>query len=165
MDAFTLALTLLSRRELSTAQLRERLARRKVDPSEIDAVVARLSADRTLDDRRVAIASARLESAVRRRGRRRVLQRVRQLGIDDETARAAVDQAFGDIDEAALLDEAVARRLRGRSPRDLDAKGVARVVRALVAQGFDAGKVYALLRGRGARGDDARGADRRETDE
>ena len=31
MDAYTTALTLLSRRELSTAQLRERLARRKFD--------------------------------------------------------------------------------------------------------------------------------------
>jgi regulatory protein len=146
MDAYTTALTLLSRRELSTAQLRDRLARRRFPAGEIDEVIARLTADRTLDDARVAVASARLETAVRRRGRRRVLQRVRQLGINEDTARAAVDEAFGDVDEAALLDEALARRLRGRTAGALDAKALARVVRGLVAQGFDAGQVYARLR-------------------
>jgi regulatory protein len=166
MDALTAALTLLSRRELSTAQLRDRLARRKFARADVDAAIARLSADHTLDDRRVALASARLEATVRRRGRRRVLQRVRQLGIDEETARAAVDEAFGDVDEAAILDEALARRLRGRAARELDAKGVTRIVRALVAQGFDAGKVYALLRRGGAHaGDDGREAGRAGSDE
>ena len=156
MDALTTALTLLSRRELSTRQLRERLARRQFTPEQIDDVVARLTADRTLDDRRVAMASARMEASVRRRGRRRVLQRVRQLGVNEETARAAVEQAFGDVDEAALLDEAIARRLRGKPARELDAKAVARIVRALVAQGFEAGEVYARLRatGRTAPSDD-----------
>jgi regulatory protein len=146
MDAFTTALTLLSRRELSTAQLRDRLARRHFPADEIDDVIARLTADRTLDDARVAVASARLEAAVRRRGRRRVLQRVRQLGISEDTARAAVDQAFGDVDESALLDDALVRRLRGRTAGTLDAKAMARVVRGLVAQGFDRGEVYARLR-------------------
>ena len=159
MDAFTTALTLLSRRELSTRQLRDRLTRRKFTPDDIEAAIARLTADRTLDDRRVAIASARLEAAVRRRGRRRVLQRVRQLGIDDETAKTAVDQAFGDLDESALLDEAVARRLRGRSARDLDARALARIVRGLVAQGFDAGQVYARLRRGGSTMADADSAE------
>src|SRR5262245_19473253 len=151
MDAYTTALTLLSRRELSTAQLRGRLARRHFPSDEIDDVIARLTADGTLDDARVAAASARLEAAVRRRGRRRVLQRVRQLGIDEDTARAAVDQAFGDVDESALLDDALTRRLRGRSAGTLDAKALARVVRGLVAQGFDAGQVYSRLRRMGGK--------------
>ena len=146
MDAYTTALTLLSRRELSTAQLRDRLKRRKFTSEEIDPVIARLTADRTLDDARVAVASARLEASVRRRGRRRVLQRVRQLGINEDTARAAVDQAFGDVDESALLDDAINRRLRHHTGGPLDAKAMARVVRGLVAQGFDAGQVYARLR-------------------
>ena len=44
MDALTTALTLLSRRELSTRQLRERLARRQFTTEQIDDVVARLHA-------------------------------------------------------------------------------------------------------------------------
>ena len=41
-DAYTTALTLLSRRELSTRQLRDRLERRHFEPGEIDAVITRL---------------------------------------------------------------------------------------------------------------------------
>ena len=151
MDAYTTALTLLSRRELSTRQLRERLARRQFSADDIDSVVTRLTADRTLDDNRVAMASARLEASVRRRGRRRVLQQVRQLGISEETAKSAVDQIFADVDESALLDEAIARRLRGKAARDLDARGLARIVRGLVTQGFEAGRVYARLRSASSR--------------
>jgi regulatory protein len=146
LDAYTAALTLLSRRELSTKQLRERLLRRKFEPNEVDEVIERLTRDRTLDDRRVALASARMEAAIRRRGRRRVLQRVQQLGVSSSLAEAAVEEVFSEIDEGALLDQAVARRLKGAAPRDLDAKGVARVVRSLVGQGFDAGEVFARLR-------------------
>jgi regulatory protein len=151
MDAYTTALTLLSRRELSTAQLRARLARRKFEAAEIDEAIERLSSERTLDDKRVAIAAARTEGAVRRRGRRRAIQRVQQLGISADVAQAAVDEVFGEIDEPALLDQALDRKLKGADPRALDAKAAARVVRSLVAQGFDAGRVYARLRSRGAR--------------
>jgi regulatory protein len=148
MDALTTALTWLSRRELSTAQLRDRLARRRFPADEIERVIARLTADRTLDDRRVALASARTDATVRRRGRRRILHRLQQLGIARETAADAVDAVFDEIDEQALLDQAVARSLRGSPPQSLDAAAVARIVRRLVAQGFDAGAVYARLRRR-----------------
>jgi regulatory protein len=149
MDAYTTALTWLSRRELSVAQLRARLVRRKFDPAEIDAALARLGDQRTVDDARVAVATARLEGAIRNRGRRRVLQRVQQLGISATVARAAVDEVFADIDEKAQLDRAIEKKLRGRQLGPLDANATARVVRSLVAQGFDAGQVYARLRARG----------------
>ena len=135
-DAYTLALTLLSGRELSEAQLRTRLARRQLDPDDIDAAIDRLKSDGTLNDRRVALALARMESAIRHRGRSRVLQKVRQAGIDGDTAADAVREVFEDVDENALLDRAFERKLRGQSPGDLDERGRARIVRALVAQGF-----------------------------
>jgi regulatory protein len=150
MDAFTTALTLLSRRELSTKQLRDRLARRKFVASEIDDVVGRLTRDGTLDDRRVAVASARTDATVRRHGRRRALQRVQQLGIDPDLARLAVDEAFDGIDEQMLLDAAIERRLRGADARTLDTQGKARLVRHLVARGFDSSQVFARLRKKGA---------------
>lgn len=154
MDAYTTALTLLSRRELSTHQLRERLARREFAPEEIAAALSRLTGERTLDDRRVAVAWARLEAVIRRRGRRRVLQRLQQLGIDADTARGAVDEVFGDLDESALIDEAIARRLKGATPGSLDARGVARIVRSLAGQGFEAGAIYQRLRERGREADE-----------
>ena len=135
-DAYTLALTLLSARELSETQLRARLTRRKLDAGDIDTAIARLKEDGTLDDRRVALALARLESGIRHRGRARVIQKVRQAGIDADVADDAVREVFEDVDEDALLERALDRRLRGRTPRELDQNQRARVVRALMAQGF-----------------------------
>lgn len=135
-DAYTVALALLSARELSETQLRLRLARRKLDSDDIDTAIDRLKADGTLNDRRVAVAVARLESAIKHRGRARVMQKVRQAGIDADTAEDAVREVFEDVDETALLDRALERRLRGKTPRELDEKGRARIVRGLVAQGF-----------------------------
>jgi regulatory protein len=135
-DAYTLALTLLSARELSETQLRARLKRKEFDAAAIDEVVARLKEDRTLDDRRVALALARMESAIKHRGRSRVIQKIRQAGINSDTAEDAVQEVFEEVDENALLDRALERRLRGKTARELDEKGRARVVRGLIAQGF-----------------------------
>ena len=135
-DAYTVALTLLSARELSEAQLRARLKRRQLDDDDIDAAVTRLKEDRTLNDQRVALAIARMESAIKHRGRSRVIQKIRQAGIDNDVAERAVQAVFEDVDEDALLDRALERRLRGKTPKELDEKGRARVIRGLVAQGF-----------------------------
>jgi len=135
-DAFTVALTLLSARELSEAQLRTRLKRRQIDDDDIEAAVSRLKGDGTLNDRRVAVALARMESAIKHRGRARVMQKIRQAGIDGDTAEDAVREVFEEVDEGALLDRALERRLRGKTPKELDDNGRARIVRALVAQGF-----------------------------
>ena len=142
-DAYTVALTLLSARELSETQLRARLARRKLDREDIEAAVNRLKADGTLNDRRVARAIARMESEIKHRGRSRVIQKIRQAGINVDTAEDAVREVFEDVDETALLERAMERRLRGKRPRDLDDKGRARVVRGLMAQGF---RLEAVLR-------------------
>jgi regulatory protein len=135
-DAFTVALTLLSARELSETQLRARLARRKLEPDDIDRAIARLKEDRTLDDRRVARALARLETAIRHRGRARVIQKIRQAGISGAIADEAVNEVFEEVDENELLERALERRLRGQSAKDLDERGRARIVRGLMAQGF-----------------------------
>ena len=145
-SAFHVALTLLSGRELSERQLRERLTRRKCEAEDIDAAVERLRGDGTLNDRRVALAVARRESVIRHRGRVRVLQKIRELGIDESIADAAVDEVFGDIDEHELLDRALERRLKGQSVADLDDKARARIVRGLLAQGFQTGEILKRLR-------------------
>lgn len=148
MDAYTTALVWLSRRELSVAQLRTRLARRQFDFADIDDAIARLTADRSLDDRRVAIAAARLEGPIRHRGRRRVLQRVQQLGVSASVAKAAVDEVFAEIDEKALLDRAIEKKLKSANPGELDERAKARLVRSLAGQGFDIDQIYERLRAR-----------------
>lgn len=148
-DAYTVALTLLSARELSESQLRARLARRKIDPEDINTAINRLKEDGTLNDRRVARAIARMESEIKHRGRARVIQKIRQAGIDSDVAEDAVREVFEDVDENALLDRAMERRLRGQSARDLDDRGRARIVRGLVAQGFRLEAVLRRLKAKG----------------
>ncbi|MGH9347404.1 MAG: RecX family transcriptional regulator, partial [Vicinamibacterales bacterium] len=48
--AYLSGLEMLARRELSEAQLRARLARRRLDPDDVDAAVSRLRRERALDD-------------------------------------------------------------------------------------------------------------------
>jgi regulatory protein len=145
-DAYTAALTLLSARELSESQLRARLIRRKLAPDDINVAIDRLKADGTLDDRRVARALARMESGIRHRGRARVIQKIRQAGIGADVAEDAVKDIFEDIDEDELLANALDRRLRGKAAGDLDERGRARIVRALVAQGFSLERILKRLK-------------------
>ena len=145
-DAYTVALTLLSARELSESQIRARLKRRKFDADDIDSAVSRLKENRTLNDRRVALAIARMESSIKRRGRARVIQKIRQAGIDGDTADDAVREVFEDVDESDLLDQALERKLRGKTVKELDDKGRARLMRALVGQGFSFEAVMKRLR-------------------
>jgi regulatory protein len=146
VDAFTTALTWLAARELSESQIRTRLRRREFDAEDIDSAISRLKADGTLNDRRVARAVARMESAIKGRGRARVIQKIRQAGIDGDTAEDAVREVFEEVDENQLLDRALERRLRGKDVKELDEKGRARIVRGLVAQGFAFDSVLKKLR-------------------
>jgi regulatory protein len=154
VDAYTAALTLLARRELSTHQLRERLTRRKFSADQIDETIRRLTADRTLDDSRVAAAAARSAASLKRYGRRRALRHVQQLGVDSEIAKRAVDDVFGELNEDTLLEQAIQRRLRSQTVSELDTRARQRLVRYLVSRGFEPARVFARLRARGAEPDE-----------
>lgn len=145
--AYVVGLTLLARRELAEAQLRQRLARRKFGPADIDAAVTRLRGERALDDRRTALACARTEVRVRHRGRARIVRQIESLGIHRHIAREAVAEVFAEVDEGALLEEALERRLRRGLSLD-DPATFQRVHRYLLGQGFDAERVSTLLRRR-----------------
>jgi regulatory protein len=142
--AYLDALRMLARRELSEAQIRQRLARRDHDPGAIDAAVGRLKDERAIDDSRVANAIARLETGVRRHGRLRVRRAIELAGIDRDTARRAVDDVFASLDPDTLLDEVIARRLRGRALVE-DNREAARLYRYLVAQGFEPDRALRAL--------------------
>ncbi len=144
MTAYLDALKMLARRELSEAQVRQRLGRRDYPADEIDAAIERLRRERAIDDRRVADAIARTQTAVRGRGRFRVRREIEAAGIGRTDADRAVGEAFKEVDADALLEAALARRLRGRAQID-DDRELARLYRYLVAQGFDADRVARAL--------------------
>jgi regulatory protein len=146
-DAYTYALTLLARRELCEVQIRIRLKRRGHLAPEIDEAVTRLHAERALDDRRTARAFARTETRLNNRSRRWVLRRLHGLGIASDIAENAVQEVFENLDERALLEATLDRRLRGgASPTDTAVQW--RLHRYLINQGFETAEVVAALQAR-----------------
>ena len=144
-DTYLVALRMLARRELSEAQVRQRLSRRGESQASIDEAVARLKAERSIDDERVAGAIARTQPSVRGRGKRRVLQQIEAAGIAKSVAARAVDEAFQDVDADALLSASLSKRLRGRE-RIADDREFQRLYRYLLTQGFDTDRILAHLR-------------------
>jgi len=145
--AYVAGLKMLGRRELSEAQVRERLARRGHDPDSVDAAVARLLEERAIDDVRVAEAIVRTQSSTRGRGRLRVLREVERAGIAAALARRAVDEVFGGLDPDALLEASLAKRLAKGEPVADEAE-FRRLYRYLMGQGFEADRIIAALKAR-----------------
>lgn len=151
MDAYTLALGWLARRELTERQVRQRLVRRGLEGDEIDAAVARLRREGALDDRRVAGAYARTAVRLKARGPVRLEHDLQTLGIDRGAAgKAVADAIAGAGGERALAAQALARRWRaGTPPSRADA---ARLHRALLRQGFSPDAVREAIRNLGGAG-------------
>ena len=148
--AYLTALQQLARRELSEAQLRQRLLRRGFSHDDIDAAVARLRQDGSLDDARVAGAIARSQLSLKKRGHLRVRREIEAAGIASALAERAVAEVYADVDVDALLAAAIDRRLgTGRIEDDRD---MARVFRYLIGQGFESDRAMAALRARRKRG-------------
>ncbi len=146
-DAYLAGLKMLGRRELSEAQVRQRLARRGHEPDSVDAAVARLRQERAIDDTRVAEAIVRTQSSIRGRGKLRVLREVESAGIAAAIARRAVDDVFDGLDTDALLEASLAKRLDEREPIADDAE-FRRLYRYLIGQGFEADRIIAALKAR-----------------
>jgi regulatory protein len=144
--AYAVALGWLSARELSEGQVRQRLARRGYTARAIDPAIARLIAERTLDDRRAASEVARTEARVRRHGPRRIIGRLVAMRVDRDLAREIVQEVFGEAGEAELAEQALAKRLRGNTARLSDPHERRKLVRYLVGQGFSASQASRLIR-------------------
>jgi regulatory protein len=135
-DAYLYGLRLLARRELSEAQLRTRLARRAHPPEDIDAALARLRAEGSLDDGRTASAIASTAINVRRLGPRRVRRAVEAAGVSADVAERAVREALEGVDTAANVEAALDRGLHThRGP--IDDRTAARLYRRLISRGHD----------------------------
>jgi regulatory protein len=142
--AYIDGLKMLGRRELSEAQIRQRLARKEYDAEAIDEAVARLKDERAIDDVRVAEAIARTETSIRRRGKVRVRMQIERAGIARPIAKAAVDEVFGAMDGDAHIEAALNKRLRGRSTI-ADDREFQRLFRYLAGQGFETDQVMKVL--------------------
>ncbi len=149
-----LVLGWLAVRDLSAAEIRSRLRRRHCPEDLAEQAIAQLRESRAIDDERVALGRARVESGLRGRGRERVLLRLQSIGIDAETARRAVTTVFDDVDEDALLERAIERRLKTTGGAVRNASAYRRLYGALVRQGFSPAAIRTALDRRAVKSDD-----------
>jgi regulatory protein len=145
VTAYSDALRMLARREHSVAEIRSRLLDREHPADEIDAAIERLLETRALDDSRVARAYARTALTVKGRGRLRVQRELQVMGIAREIAGEAIADVFGDLDERALIDKAIQKKLRG-GRKLVTLQERARVYQFLMRQGFTPAAVSAAMR-------------------
>ncbi|MEO5897637.1 MAG: regulatory protein RecX [Vicinamibacterales bacterium] len=136
---------MLARREHSIAEVRSRLVDREHPPEAIDTALERLLETRALDDQRVARAYARTALTVKGRGRLRIQRELQVMGIAREIAGEAIADVFGDVDERALIEKAIQKKLRG-GKKLVTIQERARVYQFLMRQGFTPAAVSAAMR-------------------
>ena len=142
----------LGQRARCRADLRRRLVDRGFRAELADAVLDDFALQGLVDDRAYAVAWA--QSQLRRKpvGRRWLVGRLRQEGVDADLAEAGVDEALGEHgeDEVTAVRRALRRRRldldeerdRRRAVRFLDSRGFSQdaILRALRAERADGGE-------------------------
>jgi regulatory protein len=143
--AFEAAVNFLVRRTSSREAVRGRLLRKGHSQDDVDAAIDRLVRAGYLDDQRVAL-EVILHHARRGQGPARVEERLRELGVDDESAGRAWEEAARDhdIDTQRILRDQLRRRLP--DPRaSYHGAELRRVYNALLRAGFEEAAVRSAL--------------------
>ncbi|HEV2425564.1 MAG TPA: RecX family transcriptional regulator [Terriglobia bacterium] len=112
-SSFQLALRYLGNRAYSVAELKQKLRRKQIPADAIDETVVRLKQLGFLDDRRLAEHYASSLARNRAFGRFRVERELKARRVDPRAVAPAVEQAFQESDEKALLERALDQKMRG----------------------------------------------------
>jgi len=145
---FEYALRSLSARAQSLGELRQKLVRRAERPEEVAPVLERLKESGFLDDRRYAetIAASRLEN--QGLGKARVLRDLRQRRVDSTVAEKAVEGAYREADEVALIEAYLRRKYRNVVFEEFlaEPKNLAAAYRRLRTAGFGSANAVRVLK-------------------
>lgn len=134
------AMDLLARREHSRSELQQKLGRRFDDRETIAEVLDGLARDKLQSDSRYAESFAR-QRVSRGHGPLRLRQEMRQKGIPDDEASAALEALEVDWEQLAL--EVCRKKFGPGAPADF--KDKARRQRFLQYRGFSADQIAACL--------------------
>lgn len=148
-DPWPIALRILTRRDYSQAELRQRLIDKGFNPERIEATLQRCLELGYLDDARYALNRA---TSLMNQGRavgKRVLIDLRQHGVNEETADRALQLAREACNEEELLARLVKRRFANFNYNAAPAKERRRVVHFLQRRGFTIDRIMAQLTRKG----------------
>lgn len=150
------ALSTLSRRAVSTAELRQRLAKRAENSADIPDILHRLQDSRYLDDSRFAEAFAQSRLDSQGHGRQRVLRDLRTRRVAAPLAEQVVKTVYDGTDEVGLIEDYLARKYRNRSLPALlqDPLQLASAYRKLRYAGFSSSQSIRVLKRYSAQADE-----------
>src|SRR6185295_19515975 len=125
--------------------MREALRDKGHPQDEIEAAVARLRAERLLDDQGFAARYAQSRLQHRGLGRNRLRQELRAKGVPSEEAESGLRQALEQVSEAEVLD-GVARRYWKARAREAPERKLRNLWAFLLRRGFPATLILSRLR-------------------
>ena len=144
-ELYAAAMRALMRRAHSVYEMRQMLERRAEEKAVARSVLQRLKREGLLDDARYAKQFARYHTESRRQGRFRIARELRTRGVPDRHIEPALDDAFAETDEAALVRKRIQRKLKHlRGP--LDRRRIASLYASLLRAGFSADLIRRELR-------------------
>jgi regulatory protein len=152
------ALSLLSHRARSATELKRRLKRKGIEAETADETVERMEELGMVNDASFAESFVRDRVRLRPHGRRRLKAELRAKGVDDETARAAIDEVLEREDASETdLARAAAARWKPRPGEEAD-RARRRLQGFLARRGFGGDAVRTVV-GEKLRGNSGRGGE------
>ena len=133
------AYRLLSYRERSAREMRERLLRVGYDSSLVEEVIHNLIADDTLNDERFASLFVKDYTNLKPKGNRFIVHELTKKGI----ARETIEKVLTTRDERELMQQFMQRKLKSLDAHDF--KDRQKIARRLLQRGFTPHIVYDVL--------------------
>lgn len=145
-DPFAAALRILTGRDRSEAELSEKLRQLGFSAAEIAEAVGKCLDYNYLNDQRYALERAK---SLLRRGRsvgRKAILDLQRRGIDESTARQALELASEEFDNEQILCELLQRRFRDFNYQTANEKLRRRVVGYFQRRGFSLDEIFTVLK-------------------
>ncbi len=146
-DPLSAALRMLARRPYSIAEMRRALERKFGAGGPVAGAIARLREAGLLDDKKFAEQYASSLARNRAFGRLRIQRELKSKPVDYRYIGPALDQAFEETSERALLEQSLEKRLR-RLRLPLTRRKLYALCQSLVRLGFRSDDIMKVVRAR-----------------
>ncbi len=144
-ELYDVAVRALMRRAHSIHEMKQKLERRSESKLLVQVVMARLKENGMIDDARYAKQFARQRTESRKQGKYRVARDLRARGIPDRHISSALEEVAQTSDEAAMVRQRIARKLRSYRG-EIDERKMASMYGSLLRAGFSADVVRRELK-------------------
>ncbi|MDX2479237.1 MAG: regulatory protein RecX [Desulfuromusa sp.] len=145
-NSFAAALRLLTRRDRSETELRQKLCQSGFSLSAIASAVEKCREYNYLDDNRYATERARTLMRTGRGVGRKIMLDLRRRGIDDAIAHQALETAESEFSTFELLREQLNRRFSSFSYATADDRERRRVIGFFQRRGFPLEQIFKILK-------------------